>query len=424
MEKNLIVTHQNNAIRRWPEHQSAVFTLLAVFLAGLLAYPFPVFIVQGQYPFHLLYFFWSIAILVVPVAIGSKEYHTFLTVLVWGLRWLMGVEFLIVSLQTQSVEIRDIISWIGVLAPTFCYEIGCITVAYRRYWMLLKIFLTVYLLTVLPVSIAAIIAFVHGGAQGLLDSVNILRHLHPSWPNYVAVTIAICILIVKELVAIQRRYWFFLMLFLLIIGLTLSRTGIVALLCGLLFESLDRSEKIDSFHYRIRSRRKSFRSGFLLVLVVLIVAWLIFNNKEITFGSTVYYTISGRITRWSQAIQVWDDNPLFGVGFRSFTKAVPYYEHYNNIRNMGSSHNDFIDLLVRGGVIYLLMFLFFVTIYLIHSLRKGSNKVLGIEKITLSIPITILSAAIVQNPLKDPLIVSLFWLFIGMGTACNRRNVR
>lgn len=424
MEHDLIVTSQNNAKRCWSKHQSAIFIIFTIFLTGLLVYPFPVLIVQNHYPFHLSYFAWSIAILAVFVAIRVKEYHSFLTVFVWGLRWLISVEFLLVSLQTQSVEIVDIISWVGVLAPTFFYEIGCIIIAYRKTWVVLKIFIFVYVITVLPVSIAAIITLVQGGVQGLLDSTNILRYLHPSWPNYIAVMIAICILITKEIAAIHRGYRLFLMLFILIIGLTLSRTGIVALICGLLSERLSRSKKKVSLSVFRRSSKMHFWSRIFLVLIILSMACFIFKNKDISFGSTISYTINTRIARWSQAIHILADNPFFGVGFRSFTKSLPDYEFGDKIQSIGSSHNDFIDLLVRGGAIYFLIYLSFIIFYLNRCWRKDSNMIFSIEKINLSIPIAVLSSAMVQNPLKDPQIVSLFWLFIGLGTACNGRNIR
>lgn len=415
MKRDVIVRPQRNARGRVQEHRLVLFTIsaLTAFLTAMLFCPLPVVIVRGKYPFYLSYLVWLIAILSVPTAIRVKGYHTSLTAFVWILRWGMSFGFLIVSLQVQSVELEDVISWIGTLAPTFFYEVGCLVVASDRHWMLLKILLLVSLLSVLPVSIEAGIDLIRGGTQGLLDSARNLRQVNASWPNYVAIMMAICFLIAREVATVQRGYRVLLIVPLFILGLTLSRTGIIALLCGL-FVTLG------------RSRGRGFWGRIMVSVLSLGVAWIVFIDKGATPGSMLSYTIGARIERWLQAIRVWADNPLFGTGFRSFTAAVPsYYSVFSGrVLDAGSAHNDFIDLLVRGGVMYLSIFLLFVITYLVHCWHKTLHRPDGLGRLTLAVPAVILSAAIVQNPLKDPSIGPLFWLFVGMGASFESRMLR
>lgn len=415
MEQDVTAGPRRNARGRAQEHRLVLFTIpaLTAFLTAMLFWPLPAVIVQGKYPFYLSYLVWFIAILCLPAAIRVRGYHTSLTAFVWILRWVMSFEFLIVSLQTQSVELEDVISWIGTLGPTFFYEVGCLVVANDRYRMLLKMLLLVSLLSVLPVSIEAGIDLARGGVQGLLDSVRSLRRLNASWPNYVAIMMAICFLLAREVAAVQRRYRVLLIVPLLILGLTLSRTGMIAALCGL-FVTVG------------RSRGSGFWGRILVTVLSLGVAWIVFIDKGATPGSMLSYTIGARVERWLQAIRVWADNPLFGTGFRSFTAAVPsYYSVFSGrVLDTGSAHNDFIDLLVRGGVMYLSIFLLFVITYLVHCWHRSLYGPQGPGRLTLAVPVVILSAAIVQNPLKDPSIGPLFWLFVGMGALHESRMLR
>lgn len=414
MEREIIVVSQKNARVRVQEHRLVLFIILSLiaFLMAMLFYPLPIAIVWEKYPFYPSYLVWFIAILSVPIAIRVKKYHNLLTAFVWLLRWIMGFEFLIVSLQVQSVELEDIILWIATLAPTFFYELGFLVTVNDKHRMLLKILLLFSLLSILPVSIKASFDLIQSGIQGLLDSVHNLRQLNASWPNYVAIMMAICFLIAREVAAVQHRYRILLIVPLFVLGLTLSRTGIIALLCGL-FVTLSKI-------------KRSFWGKIMIIIVFLSVVWIVFINKGMTPGSTLSYTIGFRVERWLQAIRVWADNPLFGTGFRSLTTTIPSYYSISaeKVLDFGSAHSDYIDLLVRGGLIYLAIFLLFVITYLVRCWYKTLHGSESLGRLTLAIPVMILAAAIVQNPLKDPSIGPLFWLFIGMGASYENRILR
>ena len=133
---------------------------------------------------------------------------------------------------------------------------------------------------------------------------------------------------------------------------TFSRGGYLALLFGWLFLGLVKQRK-------------------LLVLLALFVGmWTslvppaVQQRVLMTYDQTsgeLDHSAATRVNLWHEAMQVFDTNPLVGVGFDTYA----YTEHLSNYKD---THNIYVKVLVETGILGLLIFLWllaktFVTSY-------------------------------------------------------------
>lgn len=82
-----------------------------------------------------------------------------------------------------------------------------------------------------------------------------------------------------------------------------------------------------------------------------------------------------RLVVWERSYRIFQDHPLFGVGFVNFGKAYENYVRRTGGRIIqGHAHNDFLNVLVCGGLFGLATFLFFWKA-LYFRLREGLEKI-------------------------------------------------
>jgi len=82
-----------------------------------------------------------------------------------------------------------------------------------------------------------------------------------------------------------------------------------------------------------------------------------------------------RLIRWQDGIEILNDNPWFGIGYRNW--GVYYANHYDR-DNYGLPHNIFIDVSAELGytglIIFILMIIFtFINNYRTRKLAKDNN---------------------------------------------------
>jgi putative inorganic carbon (HCO3(-)) transporter len=133
---------------------------------------------------------------------------------------------------------------------------------------------------------------------------------------------------------------------------TFSRGGYLALLFGWLFLGLVKQRKL------------------LLVLALFVGMWTslvppaVQQRVLMTYDETsgqLDHSAATRVNLWHEAMQVFDTNPLVGVGFDTYA----YTEHLSNYKD---THNIYVKVLVETGVLGLFIFLWllaktFVTSY-------------------------------------------------------------
>lgn len=169
---------------------------------------------------------------------------------------------------------------------------------------------------------------------------------------------------------------------------SLSRGGVISLVCGALFVVL--------LGMRPASRHSAERStaGRPLLVPRLLAALLIpaaifagivwvgadsvaerINSSsgaagELNFSGneSAFYKSRGFI--WEDTIRMIGDNPLLGVGIGAFQTAYPIYSRRDRLHLVGQAHNDYLQALADGGIIAGSLVVLFIGLLLI-SLRKA-----------------------------------------------------
>mgnify|MGYP001089878111 CR=1 FL=1 len=80
--------------------------------------------------------------------------------------------------------------------------------------------------------------------------------------------------------------------------------------------------------------------------------------------------LSGRTIIWSQIIEIFSENPFFGIGMDSFRFSFPII--YEGVLKHYSAHNTFLEILVGGGLFVLIPYIFF----LLLLFKKTINSIL------------------------------------------------
>lgn len=139
------------------------------------------------------------------------------------------------------------------------------------------------------------------------------------------------------------------LVYFLIAVLTLSRSGLMAMGVGFMV-------------YILCTNRKAIKFALLsfMSLFVCLVLWL--KDAEV-LKPIIKARLSGlesgagRFELWENGIQLFLDNPLFGVGLFQFRSEM--------LERFGSTmfaHNTYLGILVESGVIGLFLFLFFLSV--------------------------------------------------------------
>lgn len=373
---------------------------IGIIVAILLLFPLSVSsVVQGQYPIALSYIVWLFAPFFVLPAARRRAYRQTESQLMWALRWVAAMEFLIVTIREQDIGLGALVALAGVVAPTFLYEVGMLLSARATPGRLFGHLYAVMLASIMPAILRAVLVLTQSGYEGLIYSTSSLRSLHTAWPNGVATLAAMAFFLGQYSNSVWARKSSYLCLGVPL--LALSRTGVASLVAAIIVRELcDRH----------RSRRRRIALALLCVCLVAVV----FTQKDISPGSTTQRTVALRVSRWRAAIEEWREHPLLGEGLRSFTESVSLYENPfgSGTADTGSAHSDYIDLLVRGGCLYLGLFLISIALMAYRLVRNAKQS--AAQLATLLCLTVVMVSACAQNPLKTPQIVSLFWLLIGV----------
>jgi len=374
--------------------------LIILYFLLLILFPLPLFKVL-KYGFSSAYLALISLVFLLPVIFFlSKSYWgNKVTIILWCLRIFMAIIFLLVSYRLE-ITLIGVISFAGTLFLTFFYELGYFVLSigyfkkFLKYWTWLNMVTCIFLL-----SIALSIIFKYNFVN-FIEQSNTLKIYYPSWPNYFGIYLILLFWLVVYFGQRNKKYFFSLLFIFPTLFFTFSRTTFLALLVSIFFG--------------IFLKRKKFFIPAVLILILLVsTGYILFKIKEAAgFGTSLSHTIVMRQLRWKAALSYYQEHPFLGSGFRSFTEEVPEFSYSDSrLISMGSSHNDYIDLLIRGGLLYSLAFWLFVLYLVWQGFIKKNDKVCLLKYLSYSI-IALLVSAIFQNPFKDPFILALFWSYV------------
>jgi O-antigen ligase len=223
---------------------------------------------------------------------------------------------------------------------------------------------------------ATVLSPLTGGASqinvyGAIEGANVYRpNALTGDPNHLGIELVIPLLVLLPIyLRLERGHrlrvpLLLTLMFLFVMELaTLSRSGMLGLLCGMLVLA------VPYRHLLVTAR-------FLVPLAVVVVGVLAFVAQRADFFQTVLRSrveTSGAGTSTHFVVyefipQVLAQHPLFGLGLNNFSV---YYEFVTGRNNFGP-HSFYVALFVETGIVGALLFLGFLG-YLFHRLAVGRS---------------------------------------------------
>lgn len=168
-----------------------------------------------------------------------------------------------------------------------------------------------------------------------------------------------------------------------------SRAGIVSMLCQLMFLAVvffSRSSEtqMESRATVSRARLLGLRAGLvaLLLLGAVVTVFLVGGDPlagrldrlsvELDRKTADSYTLRPNI--WRATAELIKDHPVAGVGFGGYRIAIAQYHHGTGDTTPRQAHSDYLELLASGGVIALVIGVWFVFALVQASRRPVRNR--------------------------------------------------
>lgn len=382
--------------------------LLYATVGVLISLPSTLFVVLG-YPVRPALFS---LLIVVPLALRGMNspgyFHNTFTRWLWFMRWLAIMVYLLAHLFYAELSLRAGIAFVVSLGFSFFYEMGY-SLASKGMWQAV---LRVHVLVVSFICLAllSIVLFWIFSDQPSLAVINSRlyaagRIYLATWPNYFAISLGLAFGLIAFWDGSKRRFWL-----LGVIGavmvLSTSRTGAVLPVITFCI-----------WLWRSKDRRLWIRLVLLLAVMVFVIG--VFLSKTFTSENSLIGSLQraydGRMGRTEAALDVWGEHLLLGYGFESFGDLVTDYYFAGTLASVGSSHNDYIDLLVRGGLLYSLVFWGWIAALTYMGLRARFRGEVALASRNLaSLILGLMIAGFAQNPFKTPEILAVFWYLAGV----------
>lgn len=162
---------------------------------------------------------------------------------------------------------------------------------------------------------------------------------------------------------------------------------------------------ISGLEFSIVRKSKKYFLTTLILFTLLLTGFWIYNRLVATPRNiSRSQSASFRLSTWQQGLQIFEKNPLLGVGFNAYKYAVSEYKLGDTefLKSHGSSSNDSSLLFVVSttGILGLAAYLFFL-----FSMLSGSNK-----RILLPAVLGLIAHSIFNNSLFYPPILG--WLIL------------
>jgi O-antigen ligase len=255
------------------------------------------------------------------------------------------------------------------------------------------------------------------------------RLIFPSWPTYfgLSLSVGVCILWGRVRTGgAGTTVWAQLAVHLLALFFSFSRGTWLAAVSGFVVMSLA------SGPLRKRLPVLLLSVGLILPLAYRLPAVRYQVAATMTAGSVEQLSVLKRAAFAQEAILVWGQSPLLGIGFRGFNEVAsqervnasgvfPYVE-------VGSVHNDYLTTLVKGGLLGALTLVIILVIAGISFYRHASDdsewtprRELGI--VSLGILTVLAVGALGAEAFRSISVSALFWLLAG-GLAMVPRRVQ
>ena len=378
--------------------KALVINLLIFCICILIALPFPLLNIL-KYDVSAAHIALALSIFLLPAVLFlSKQYWTSrITIALWGLRVLAIIIFLVTYFRF-GISVLDLVTVSGTIGLTFFYEMGYFFSATGYLKRFLQCLLWAHVIMIIYLFVILGPILIGGGVSGIRAHTLDIVPLFWGWPNgYGLHLVLFCWLVVfLAYKTNNKKYYLMLALILPALLFTLSRAALAALSVSILFAA-----------WKERGRLRP-----ATILLVFLIAGLMGYTVLAIRGSGVVVAegIAVRELIWEPALLLWKEYPFLGLGLRSFTEAVPVWECYGATLVMGSSHNDYVDLLLRGGLLYSIPFWLFVLFVTYRGLKLKDYEGYLFPCLSYSM-IALLVAGLFQNPFKEPVALAYFGVY-------------
>lgn len=218
-------------------------------------------------------------------------------------------------------------------------------------------------------------------------------------PNFLGSFLVLTLLLIFS----QKKYFLFLIVFLALMT-TFSRSSYGMFLLGFLTLSfLNKSYKMAALTITL---------FFLLLLSFQIYIRTVNTVLPLDRDQTASF----RLTTWNQGFQIFQKNPLLGVGYNTYNAALKFYKLGDEqfLQGKGATSNDssFLHILATTGFLGLLTFLLFL-----QSLAKTAYPK---NQILIAAIIGLLGHSVFVNSLFYPFI--LVWIILYVARFSNEKS--
>jgi O-antigen ligase len=327
--------------------------------------------------------------------------------------WLAGI----VLFGPDAGATLSFISWISLVSVAVAGQ-TLLTSAQRVSW-LLNTWVTYYAL----VSFFAAFYLIALFGSSLITSTSrtpfqvAMRDLIPSWPNYFGVAIAIAVCIVYGRIRSGASS-------------LVSRLQLVALLIGL-FLTFSRGSYLACIAGMFVM---TFVGGSRLRAMLMLFVGLIATFAAVIFIPTVNFLVMAsfrpgtsqnlglieRLAFQREALLLWWDHPMTGIGFRRFADfadmTLVYADGGQQASALGSVHNEYVTTLLKGGWLgaaSLLVFLVLAFRVLKRTVRHEDLRIRQFGIVGFGVAAVLLTACMATESLRSIAVSGVFWALMG-----------
>jgi O-antigen ligase len=281
-----------------------------------------------------------------------------------------------------------VVSFIGYLMVTFLYEIPFICNIETRNFF--RVFNRVFIFVLIYAT--SVIGYFTISEGSLIYSENSIRNFLILYPNHFAILLILIYWIRQYLVEKNNRLidiWIIVLIF-----ISFSRVAIATFIVSWVLNTIMNKD--------IATLKKV---GILVAVICLLLPISIYlmDLKQQLPGNTLERTFYGRVARWEAALEYIKYNPIVGSGFDRTTDVVSSYRWFDGREfNLGSMHNDYLDLATKGGILSIICFVAILIGIFVAGVKY--NRVL------ILLLLTIMLTAFLQNPIKNiPIMFCLYF---------------
>jgi O-antigen ligase len=242
------------------------------------------------------------------------------------------------------------------------------------------------------------------------------RALMPAWPNYYGVAAAVAITVVYgRLLTGMRGRWTIAQLSVLFVVLlaTFSRGSLLACLVGMGVMTVVSG--------RLRRAMPLFVASILVLAMIASLLPGVRYQFVATFtpGTSQNIGVLERLAFAAEAIRLWKQHPLVGIGFHQFVELAEV-SRVTTLGGtgaaLGSVHNEYITTLLKGGLLVMATFLALIAMALrrFRQLARSSDQDLRrLGVVGLGMAAVLLVAGLTLESLRTVLISAPFWALLG-----------